>query len=178
MTTRVAFLRAVNLGKRRTPNARLVEIVEAAGASDVWTYINSGNVVFHLAGSRGVVEKDLETAFERHFGFEVTTFIRTRAELRRALDLEPFNLSSGDTYFVTFLKSSPSARQRADLEALSNDFDTLVVDKADVHWLMRGRSIDTKLTTKKWEKILGPRSSTSRNVTMLGKLLEKIEARG
>jgi uncharacterized protein (DUF1697 family) len=177
MTTRVAFLRAVNLGKRRTPNARLVEIVEASGASAVWTYINSGNVVFDLGGSRAAVERDLETAFETEFGFEVTTFIRTPLELRRALDLNPFKVSSGDTYFITFLKSSPSTRQRADLEALSNDFDTLVVAGADVHWRMRGRSIDTKLTTKKWENIVGPRSSTSRNITMLRKLLEKIEAR-
>jgi uncharacterized protein (DUF1697 family) len=177
MSTRVAFLRAVNLGKRRTPNARLVEIVAASGASDVWTYINSGNVVFDLPGPRGAVEKDLEAIFETEFGFEVTTFIRTPAELRRALNLEPFTVSSGDTYLVTFLKSSPSVRQRAGLEALSNDFDTLVVDKAEVHWLMRGRSIDTKVTTKKWENILGPRSSTSRNMTMLRKLLEKIEAR-
>jgi uncharacterized protein (DUF1697 family) len=170
-------LRAVNIGKRRVRNERLIQIVEALGGTKVWTHINSGNVVFDLGGSRGATERDLETAFEKEFGFEVTTFVRTAAEIRRSLGLEPFTVATGDTYFITFLKSPPTSSQRRDLEALSNDFDTIIVDKADVHWRMHGKSTDTKLPTKKWENILGPRRSTSRNVTMLRKLLEKIEAR-
>jgi uncharacterized protein (DUF1697 family) len=177
MTRRVAFLRAVNIGKRRVSNERLIKIVEALGGSEVWTHINSGNVVFDEGGPRQNIERALETALEKEFGFEVTTFVRSSAELRHALRLDPFNLRTEDTYFITFLKSAPSSRQRADLEALSNDFDSLVVDKAEVHWRMHGRSTDTKLPSKMWEKILGPRTSTSRNVTMLHKLLEKIEAR-
>jgi uncharacterized protein (DUF1697 family) len=177
VTTRVALLRAVNIGKRRVRNERLIQIVEAQGGTKVWTHINSGNVVFDLGGSRGAIERDLETAFEKEFGFEVTTFVRTATEIRRSLRLEPFTVATGDTYFITFLKSPPSSSQRQDLEALSNDFDTLVVDKAEVHWRMHGKSTDTKLPTKKWENIVGPRLSTSRNVTMLRKLLEKIGAR-
>jgi uncharacterized protein (DUF1697 family) len=176
LTTRVAFLRAVNVGKRRVANTRLIEIVKALGGAEVWTHINSGNVVCDLEGSRGAVEGELESEFEKEFGFEVTTFVRTPAEVRHAVNLKPFTMSAGDTYFVTFLKSPPSASRRADLEALSNDFDTLVVDRADVHWRMHGKSSDTKLPTRAWEKILGPRRSTSRNVTMLSKLVEKIEA--
>jgi uncharacterized protein (DUF1697 family) len=177
VTTRVAFLRAVNLGKRRVANERLVEIVKSLGGTEVWTYINSGNVVFDLGGSRSATEGSLEIAFEQEFGFEITTFVRTSAELRHALALKPFTVATDDTYFITFLKSAPSTRLRSDLEALSNDFDTLVVDKADVHWRMHGKSSDTKLPTKSWEKIVGPRRSTSRNVTMLRKLMGKIEAR-
>jgi uncharacterized protein (DUF1697 family) len=176
VTTRVAFLRAVNLGKRRVPNARAVEIVEVSGGRGVWAYINSGNVVFEMAGSRGVLERTLENALEKEFGFEVTTFVRTDAEVRHALELEPFRVSAGDTYFITFLKSPPTAGQRAALEGLSNPFDSLVVDKGEVHWRMRGKSSDSKLTTKAWERTLGPHSSTSRNVTMLRKLVAKIEA--
>jgi uncharacterized protein (DUF1697 family) len=176
VTTRVAFLRAVNVGKRRVPNARAVKIVERGGGRGVWAYINSGNVVFEMGGTRGALERDFERAFEREFGFEVTTFVRTHAEVRHALDLKPFRISTGDTYFITFLKSRPSAKQRAALEALSNAFDSLVVDKGEVHWRMRGRSTDSKLTTKAWENILGSRRSTSRNVTMLRKLNAKIEA--
>jgi uncharacterized protein (DUF1697 family) len=177
VTTRIAFLRAVNLGKRRVPNERLIKIVEAQGASRVWTHINSGNVIFDLGGSRQTIERSLETALENEFGFEVTTFVRTSSELGHALNLKPFRVGTADTYFITFLKSTPSSKQTADLEALSNDFDTLLIDKAEVHWRMHGKSTDTKVTSRMWEKILGPRSSTSRNVTMLRKLLEKIESR-
>ena len=49
---RVAFLRAVNLGRRRVAMARLAEVVRELGYDDVWTHINSGNVVFEGTGSR------------------------------------------------------------------------------------------------------------------------------
>ncbi|MBM6400603.1 DUF1697 domain-containing protein [Phycicoccus sonneratiae] len=176
MSIRVGLLRAVNLGKRRVPMARLVSVCEGLGYDDVWTYVNSGNVVFDTTGSRASVESAMETALEDEFGFECTTFVRTAAQLRTVLDARPFDLSPGDTHFVTFLKKAPGAADARRLEELSNDFETLVVHGADVHWHMRGKSTDSRLARRDWEKVLGPLSSTSRNVTMLTKLVAKIEA--
>ena len=176
MTTRVAFLRAVNVGKRTVKMARLAEIVRDLGHEDVWTHINSGNVVFEATGSRDDLEQALEQAFEDDFGFETTTFVRSAAELRRTMAAEPFAVSPGDTYFITFLKDVPSTGDRAALEALSNDMDKLVVQGRDVHWRMHGKSTDTTLGTKVWADIVGARRSTSRNTTMLRKLLEKIDS--
>ncbi len=177
MATQVGFLRAVNLGKRRVPMARLVEVCTDLGYGDVWTFVNSGNVVFEAGGSRTTVEKALEKALEAEFGFECTTFVRTEPELRAVLDESPFPVASGDTHFVTFLKQVPSAGTAKGLEALSNEFDTLVVRGRDVHWRMRGKSTDSRLVGRDWARILGPLSSTSRNVTMLAKLAAKIDAR-
>lgn len=174
MSTRIGFLRAVNVGKRTVAMSRLAEMVTELGYGDAWTYINSGNVVFDAGGRRDAIERRLEAAFEAELGFEVTTFVRTPAELRHALDLAPFEVADGDTYFVTFLKRSPDATAVAALEALSGDFDTLVVDGADVHWRMRGKSTDSPLTKRDWEAVLGKLSSTSRNVTMLRKLVAKL----
>jgi hypothetical protein len=42
---------------------------------------------------------------------------------------------------------------------------------------MHGTSIESTLTKRHWEKILGPLSSTSRNVKMLTKLSDKLAAR-
>jgi uncharacterized protein (DUF1697 family) len=177
MTTRIAFLRAVNLGRRRVPMATLVQITGALGYEDAWTHVNSGNVVFDAHGSRGDIERTFEEALEAEFGFEVTTFVRTAAELRTALDLHPFEVGAGDTYFVTFLKEPPSAAGRRELEGLGDDFDTLVVKGADVHWLMHGRSTDTTIPARHWERFVGKHRSTSRNTTMLTKLLARIDAR-
>ena len=176
MTVRVGFLRAVNLGKRRVPMIRLKAVTEELGHRDVWTHVNSGNVVFDAAGSRAAVENALETALADEFGFECTTFVRTAAELDALLAVQPFEVGSGDTYFVTFLKKQPTPGQKTDLEALSGDVDTLVVEGADVHWLMHGKSTDSTLVRRDWDTILGPLSSTSRNVTMLTKLTAKISA--
>ena len=177
MTTRIAFLRAVNLGKRQVRNARLVELVEGLGYADAWTYINSGNVVFSATGTRPSLERAIGTAIEADVGFEVTTFVRSAAELRAIMALQPFEVGLGDTYFVTFLLDLPTAAQARELEALSGEFDTLRVDGREVHWLMHGRSTDSKLVKRDWKKILGKNSSTSRNTTMLTKLSTKIAER-
>jgi uncharacterized protein (DUF1697 family) len=177
MTVRIGFLRAVNLGKRKVEMARLKAVTEGLGHGDVWTYINSGNVVFDAAGSRANLERAMEKALEAEFGFECTTFVRTAAELEKTLAATPFEVAAGDTHFVTFLKKAPPAADAKALEGLSNDVDTLVVQGADVHWLMHGTSIQSRLVGRDWARILGPLSSTSRNVSMLRKLSDKVAAR-
>lgn len=157
--------------------SRVVERVGDLGYRDAWTFVNSGNVVFEAIPSAAALERTLEGAFEDDFGFEVTTFVRTVAELRRTVALQPFEVAPGDTYFITFLRDRPSEAEATALEALSNDFDTLVVGGRDVHWRMRGRSIETTLKTKAWDDVVGRHRSTSRNMNMLRRLMGKIEGR-
>ena len=60
--------------------------------------------------------------YEREFGFEITTFVRTPAELASIVAANPFGVTTGDTYFVTFLKSRPTAAQSTPLRvALDRD---------------------------------------------------------
>jgi uncharacterized protein (DUF1697 family) len=164
------------VGGRRVPMNRLVAVCTSLGYADVWSYINSGNVVFDTTGGRASIEAAMQQALEDEFGFECTTFVRTATEVRNVVDARPFTLAAGDTHFVTFLKKAPSTGDASGLEALSNDFDTLVVQGAEVHWRMRGRSTDSHLSRRDWEKVLGPLSSTSRNMTMLTKLAAKLDA--
>ncbi len=156
--------------------SRLVTVCQDLGYTDVWTYVNSGNVIFDASAARASVEAAMEKALEHEFGFECTTFVRTAAQLRTALDAKPFTVAAADTYFITFLKTAPSATAATALEALSNDVDTLVVQGADVHWRMHGKSTDSTLVTRDWTNVLGHLTTTSRNVTMLTKLLAKIDA--
>jgi uncharacterized protein (DUF1697 family) len=176
VTKQVAFLRAVNVGKRTVAMSRLGEIMSGLGFENVSTYINSGNVIFDGSGGRATLEATIGETLEAEFGFETTTFVRTVAELRKVLAAEPFDVAGDDTYFITFLQDGPDAATAAALEALSNDFDTLVVIGRDVHWRMHGKSTDTLLKKKDW-RIVGDTGSTSRNVTMLRKLVAKADAR-
>lgn len=156
--------------------SRLVTVCQDLGHDDVWTYVNSGNVVFDASGARASVEAAMEKALEDELGFECTTFVRTAAQLRTVLGAEPFTVAAAETYFITFLKKAPSPKAVTALEALSNDVDTLVVKGADVHWRMHGKSTDSTLTTRDWTNALGAVATTSRNVTMLTRLLAKIDA--
>ncbi len=156
--------------------AKLVGVCTSLGYEDVWTHANSGNVVFDATGSRPGIERALSGALEEAFGFEVTTFVRSPAELRRALAAHPFPVTEGDTYFVTFLRAPPSAATKRALEAASSDFDTLVVVGRDVHWRMRGKSTDTTVPAATW-RLVGEHGSTSRNVNLLKRLSTKIRVR-
>jgi uncharacterized protein (DUF1697 family) len=150
--------------------------VAGLGYDDVWTLANSGNVVFDASGSRAAIERNVGDALGAELGFEVTIFVRSVNELRTTIALRPFDVGTGDTYFVTFLAKPATAKQGKALEAMSDDFDTLVVRGRDVHWLMHGRSTDSHITSKRWESVIGRHTSTSRNTTILEKLLAKIDA--
>jgi uncharacterized protein (DUF1697 family) len=174
MGQHVAFLRAVNVGKRTTPMATLKAAVEDLGFEDVWTYINSGNVVFRGRGKRADLEAQLEERFEAEFGFVVETFVRTAAELRALGAATPFSVPEEHTHMVTFFRDPATPTQVTAMEGLSNDVDTLVVDGREVHWRIKGTVMTSELKPKDWAGIgIGP--STSRNMNSLRKLIAKLD---
>ena len=154
--------------------SRVADVVAGLGHEGVWTHINSGNVVFDATGRREALERQTGAPLEDEFGFEITTFVRSAAELRAALEVEPFSVAEGDTYFITFLKEPPSDEVAGRLEAASNDVDTLVVHGRDVHWRMHGPSPATTVKASTWT-LVGRLGSTSRNVNMLRRLSSKID---
>lgn len=173
MGQHIAFLRAVNVGKRTAPMASLKAAVEDLGYEDVWTYINSGNVVFSATGPRADLEAELEARFEAELGFVVETFVRTAAELRAVGAATPFQVTDGHTHMVTFFRDRATSAQQAAMEGLSNDVDTLVVDGREVHWRIVGTVMTSELKPKDWAGLgIGP--STSRNMNGLRKLIAKL----
>ena len=87
----IAFLRAINVGKRQVKMTRLRELFVDLGYGDVRTYIQTGNVFFEAPTTDRAA---LERAIERHLldalGFVVTTIVRTVAEVAAALASDPF----------------------------------------------------------------------------------------
>jgi uncharacterized protein (DUF1697 family) len=170
----VAFLRAVNVGKRRVPMETLRADLEALGYDDVWTYINSGNAIFRSPLGRARLEAEIEARLEETFGFVVETFVRTAKQVSDAAALAPFGpVPTGVTHLVAFLRTPPSATDRAAIEALSGPVDQLQVHGADVHWRIEGKSLDTLLKAKDW-KAAGAGLNTTRNITMLTKLADRL----
>jgi uncharacterized protein (DUF1697 family) len=91
-TTYIAFLRAVNVGKRKVPMAELRELLTGLGLDGVRTYIQTGNAFFQAPAraSRAKLTRRLEEAIEERFGFAVPTVVRTVDEVQAALDADPF----------------------------------------------------------------------------------------
>jgi uncharacterized protein (DUF1697 family) len=175
MARRIAFLRAINVGQRRVKMDRLRSIFEGLGFEDVSTHIASGNVIFSAGGGAAAIERRIEEGLEAELGFAVMTFVRTPKQLEGVVAAQPFKrVGDGDTHMVAFLRTKPSAAARRAAEALSGKRDTLVVDGRELHWLIRGKMMDSELKPKAMERALDGDPGTTRNITMLRKLAAKL----
>lgn len=171
----VAFLRAVNVGKRTVAMATARQALEELGYDEVSSFVNSGNLIFSAAGTAVDHEAAVRGALERIYGFEITTFVRTAAQVRTLVTARPFGtIAAGHTHFVLFPLTRPTATERSAIEGLSNEHDTVLLAGQDVHWLIRSKSTETTLGPKQWKQALPGNPSTARNITMLTKLVERL----
>ena len=171
----VAFLRAVNVGSRRVSMERARAVLESLGHTDVSSYVNSGNLLFTASGATADLEASIRPAMESQFGMELTTFVRTAAQVRSLATQKPFGtIASGHTHFALLPLRRLSAAAVGRVEALSNAHDSVVVIGRDVHWLIRSRSPETTLGPRKWRDALPDNPTTARNTTMLEKLAAKL----
>jgi len=117
MPTFIALLRGINVGGNRVIlMADLREIFDDAGAKDIVTYIQSGNVVFtHAARSPVKLTAALEARIAKATGFAVPVVLRTAAEWAAVLAANPFADSDPDHLHVAFLVGPPPAAALAAL---------------------------------------------------------------
>jgi len=87
----VAFLRGINVGKRRVKNDALGKVFTGLGFENVKILIASGNVLFDAeATSESTLTKTVEHALEKALGFDVSVMLRSIPELQAMLDRDPF----------------------------------------------------------------------------------------
>ena len=78
----MVLLRGVNVGgHNRVPMADFRALLEAAGGSDVQTYVQSGNAVLAVPGTAAELERATAAGLERELGVTVPVMVRTAAEL-------------------------------------------------------------------------------------------------
>ena len=109
MTVLASFLRGINVGgKTNIGMPALAHVYEDLGLIDVRTVLRSGNVVFR--GKR--TGKQIEDAIEKEFAFRPRVFLRTRDELRQALESNPFPDAARDDpahLLIMFFEKPPDA---------------------------------------------------------------------
>ena len=102
MSRYVAFLRGMNIGRRRIKNDELCLAFEGMGFLDVSAFLASGNVIFyasgtgtsHIAGTDG--SELIEPALEASLGYKVPTFLRNSDEVKAIAAHHPFDNVKGD----------------------------------------------------------------------------------
>ncbi|HCR55766.1 TPA: DUF1697 domain-containing protein [Candidatus Saccharibacteria bacterium] len=82
------LLRAINVGgNRRVEMQRLKKVFEAYGATNVVTYINSGNVVFESAKAPSSV--DVQQMLKDEFGFDIPVLLLSAKQIRDIAEAVP-----------------------------------------------------------------------------------------
>ena len=150
---------------------RLRTLFEALGFDDVSTFIASGNVIFQ-SGTRSApkLESRVEAHLREQLGFEVTTFLRTPADLAAVAARRVFTDVSPDaSLYVAFLKHEPDAAQRTKLLAMSSAIDRFAVHGREAWWLSTTGMGKSPFSGATLEKILGT-PATMRNITTVRKL--------
>ncbi len=112
MAVQVALLRGINLGAvRKVSMPVLRERLAEAGYEDVQTLLQSGNVVLSSSLKPEALASALESQLEEWFGFEVPVVVRSRAQLAKVVERDPFGDVAKDPkkYVVTFLGGKPDA---------------------------------------------------------------------
>ena len=120
MTAFVSLFRGINVGgHHQIRMSELKELHEALSLKDVFTFIQSGNVVFNSDDTDVArLQRQIEDGFEKKFGFHVEVIVRTAAELRDIIDKNPFQSQQSKEskwVVVMFLAVHPDDTAQEDL---------------------------------------------------------------
>ena len=177
MTQYVAFLRAVNLARRRrVSSSELRSLFEELGFEDVGTFRTSGNVIFGAEPEPLLrMAERIETGLAEALGYDVVIFLRTASEVRAIANHQPFarkaNQTSKGKLQVALLSAKPATRVQKSVLALATDADRLAFGDRELYWLPSGGTQDSALDFKAVEKLLG--ATTMRTMGTVEQLAAK-----
>lgn len=105
----IVLLRGVNVGGHRLAMSLLRSVLEAAGCTEVVTYIQSGNaVVTPPSPEPNDFAARLSEAISSAAGYGVPVVLRTRDELAAVVEANPYPGAEGKHLHVVFSADEPS----------------------------------------------------------------------
>lgn len=171
MATRILLLRAVNVGGATLPMATLRTLLADLGATDVRTYIASGNAVLDVPGDPAAFDRAVEDAVERDFGFRRDVISRTPGEVESALTAHPFEVAEPRYSYVSFLLAPPSPEGLAAAAEVPTGDDRWEVVGGELHLSFAHGMGRAALDVDRLQRRLGV-VGTARNLRTVRALLE------
>lgn len=175
MSTRIIWLRAVNVGGASLPMAELRELMTNLGATDVKTYIQSGNAVCVPPGNPAEFDRELEKAIEMEYGFFREVISRTPDEVKAALDAYPFDAEEvkGEPKhaYISFMIESPTKAAIEKAQTYETGDDSWKVIGRDLHIFYAHGAGNPDMKAVSIGKALKV-PATARNLNTVRKLLD------
>jgi uncharacterized protein (DUF1697 family) len=115
----VVLLQGVNVGRNNSlPMAELRALLEGLGATNVRTYVQSGNAVVDTTRAEAPFQRALEAALAERMGRPIATTLRTAEALRQVVEGAPFGevAAKANERVVVFLSRAPTAAELMPLE--------------------------------------------------------------
>ena len=155
----VALLRGINVGGgNRLLKRELVAIFEAAGCTDIRTYIQSGNVVFGATSALAErLSVRISAAIAVSHGYQVPVVVRTAADFARIVHSNPFLAAGTDPakLHVGFLAATPEPARVATLDPDRSPPDAFAVRGCEVYLHFPNGVARSKLTNVYFDRTLG-----------------------
>jgi uncharacterized protein (DUF1697 family) len=146
--------------------------MEAAGLTDVKTYLQSGNVVVDSGAKPESVRRKVEQLVADKFGLEIAVVVRTQSELAAIAKRNPLGRVAKDPkrHQVTFLSAKLDREVVNRLESLAASGEKVAIHGREVYaWHPAGVA-----RSRLWNELAGKRlgvTATSRNWTTVEALL-------
>jgi uncharacterized protein (DUF1697 family) len=131
VTVWLAFLRAVNVGKRQMKMAELKALCQELGYAGVKTLLASGNVRFECEHDP---KAEFEAAIERRWGWYSEAVMRSGEEIEAMIASEPFRAypQEGPFHRYVMMFETPLRRDLV-LTGVEHDYDVVRVDEKDLY---------------------------------------------
>lgn len=175
MPVYAALLRGVNVGGRnKIKMADLRALCEPLGLTKPRTLLQSGNLVFATRKRNPTaIARSLEQAIEGHAGFHCRVILRTAAELRRALEANPFANETGlnRSHVLFHFLAGPLSDSAPGPAVIKHAGPEAVIVDGDVAYVHYVEGIaNSKLDLSRLERLLAL-SGTARNWNTVEKLV-------
>ena len=181
MSTYIAFLRGMNLGKRRIKNPELVACFEDMGFAGAVAVQASGNVIFDGGGrTEAELKSRIESGLQTRLDYAVPTRLRSGAEVRAIAEAHPFDAATlagtegrvqvilidggADITLDADVQAAIRAEQPAD--------DRLIFEGRQIFWLPKAGLSTSAFDQKALDRRLG--ITTVRTWRTFGRLAKKL----
>ncbi len=169
------FFRAVNVGgTAKLPMADLRALAAELGATEVQTYIASGNLIAVPPGAPAAFARRLEDDVESRFGFRREVIVRGAAALRAARDAHPFSIVDPRFSYLVPLTMPPASDGRTKAREVPTGTDEWAIIDDDLHVRFDDGAGSAQLDLNRLLRALGA-VGTARNLRTIDAVLHALE---
>ncbi len=171
----IALLRGINVGGRnRLPMADLQTCLSATGATDVQTYIQSGNAVFKSMADPVDLDRRIADQIQTVAGFTPQVMVLPADRFRAIAAGNPYaDLADAEKSVHVWFLDGPSATSHSEINDRCSASEQLRLSD-DALYLYAPDGIGRSKLANAMERLLGT-TATARNWRTIGKLLELLD---